>query len=118
MLAAVILALGACSHVTPKQPSAPGGAVAVPLARFYDQKLTFGSCKGYATTDADAKTFANDTFECARLEVPLGYENSGGRTAQIALLRVPAKGEPSKRIGSLLLNPGGLSFSGMSHAPW
>ncbi|MBW4459172.1 MAG: alpha/beta hydrolase [Nodosilinea sp. WJT8-NPBG4] len=75
----------------------------------------FGSCEGYATTDAE--TFANDTFECARLEVPLDYENPDGRTAQIALLRVPAKGEPSKRIGSLLLNPGGPGFSGMSHAP-
>jgi pimeloyl-ACP methyl ester carboxylesterase len=110
-VAAVMLLLlagaPAASAQTAQEPAAE-------LERFYNQELTFGSCEGYATTDADAETFANDTFECARLEVPLDYENPDGRTAQIALLRVPAKGEP---IGSLLLNPGGPGFSGMSHAP-
>lgn len=106
-----IMALAACVSFASSKPPVPAG-----LERFYNQKLTFGSCKGYATTDADAKTFANDTFQCARLEVPLDYKKPSGRTAQIALLRVPAKGKPSKRIGSLLLNPGGPGFSGMSHA--
>lgn len=48
--------------------------------------------------------------------MPLDYESLGGRTARIALLRVKAKGEPSKRLGSLLLNPGGPGISGMSYA--
>ncbi|WP_242056377.1 alpha/beta hydrolase [Nostoc sp. FACHB-152] len=116
MIGAVILVLSACGQPTFGYPSEPGGTIPAKLKRFYDQKLTFGSCEGYATTDADAKNFANDTFKCARLEVPLDYQNPGGRTAQIALLRVPAKGKPSKRIGSLLLNPGGPGYSGMSYA--
>jgi pimeloyl-ACP methyl ester carboxylesterase len=116
MIGAVILVLSACGQPTFGHPSEPGGKIPADLKRFYDQKLTFGSCEGYATTDADAKDFANDTFECARLEVPLDYQNPRGRTAQIALLRVPAKGKPSKRIGSLLLNPGGPGMSGMSYA--
>ncbi|MEH2364727.1 alpha/beta hydrolase [Nostoc sp.] len=116
MIGAVILVLSACGQPTLGHPSKPGVKVPAKLERFYNQKLTFGSCEGYATTDADAKDFANDTFKCARLEVPLDYQNPGGRTAQIALLRVPAKGKPSKRIGSLLLNPGGPGFSGMSYA--
>lgn len=116
MIGAVILVLSACGQPISGHPSNPG-EIPVGLERFYDQKLTFGSCEGYATTDADAKNFANDTFECARLEVPLDYQNPLGRTAQIALLRVPAKGKPSKRIGSLLLNPGGPGASGMSYAP-
>lgn len=107
MAVALMLTLGACGQPAPGQ--VPAG-----LERFYNQKLTFGACEGYATTDADAEAFADDTFECAQLEVPLDYENPDGRIAQIALLRVPAKGEP---IGSLLLNPGGPGFSGMSHAP-
>jgi pimeloyl-ACP methyl ester carboxylesterase len=86
------------------------------LERFYTQKLTFESCENYAITEADTTAFANDTYECARLEVPLEYENPDGRTMQIALLRVPARGEPSQRIGSLLLNPGGPGFAGMAHA--
>jgi pimeloyl-ACP methyl ester carboxylesterase len=116
MIGAVILVLSACGQPTLGHPSKPGVKVPAELKRFYDQKLTFGSCEGYATTDADAKTFANNTFKCARLEVPLDYQNPRGRTAQIALLRVSAKGKPSKRIGSLLVNPGGPGFPGTSHA--
>jgi pimeloyl-ACP methyl ester carboxylesterase len=89
---------------------------AVGLERFYTQTLLFESCENYAITEADAEAFANDAYECARLEVPLDYENPDGRTAQIALLRVPARGEPSTRIGSLLLNPGGPGSAGMLHA--
>ncbi len=105
------LVLGACSTSPSKGPSVPAG-----LERFYAQKLAFGPCKGYATTLADAETFANDAFQCARLEVPLDYKSPGGRTAQIALLRIRATGEPGKRVGSLLLNPGGPGFTGMGHA--
>lgn len=113
----VTLLPGACGGVSgPDNPSAPG-EVPAGLERFYAQKLTFGPCESYATTSADAKTFADDAFECARLEVPLDYESPDGRTAQVALLRAPATGDPAKRIGSVLLNPGGPGFSGMSHAP-
>lgn len=113
-LAAMTLALGACGgHSAGPQPP---GAVPPGLARFYQQELAFGPCDGYATTSEDAKLFADKSFTCARLEVPLDYQDPDGRTAQIALLRVTAKGEPSKRIGSILLNPGGPGFSGVSYA--
>ncbi len=114
MTGAALLALSACSQPVPEQPSP--GEIPAGLERFYTQELTFGPCADYATTDADAKAFANDTFQCARLEVPLDYENPDGRTAQIALLRVPARGEPGSRIGSILTNPGGPGFAGMSLA--
>ncbi|MGH3942974.1 MAG: alpha/beta fold hydrolase, partial [Pseudonocardiaceae bacterium] len=84
------------------------------LARFYDQELIFGPCAGYATTGADEQLFASDPrFECARLEVPLDYDDPGGATAQVAMLRVPARGES---IGSLLLNSGGPGGTGMNFA--
>lgn len=104
------LALSACGG-----SQAPGNSPEA-LGRFYSQTLNFGPCDSYATTDADAIAFANKDFKCARLEVPLDYEKPEGRTARIALLRVTAKGEPSKRLGSLLLNPGGPGASGMSYA--
>ena len=110
------MVLGACGgDSSPGKPQTPG-AVPQGLARFYDQALTFGPCDSYATTSADATTFADKRFSCARLEVPLDYQNPEGRTAQIALLRVTAKGQPATRIGSVLLNPGGPGFSGMSYA--
>ncbi|MBB5912227.1 pimeloyl-ACP methyl ester carboxylesterase [Nocardia transvalensis] len=103
----LVLALGACARSEPSGPETG-------LARFYDQKLSFGACEGYATTAADTRAFAGDPgFRCARVEVPLDYDNPGGRTAKIALLKVPARGE---RIGSLLLNPGGPGGPGMSMA--
>jgi pimeloyl-ACP methyl ester carboxylesterase len=115
MLGAMMLVLSVNGQLALAQPPA-SGEVPAGLERFYNQELTFGPCEGYATTDADAIDFANDTYECARLEVPLDYENPDGRTAQIALLRVPARGEPGIRIGSLLLNPGGPGLPGMWHA--
>lgn len=115
-LLALSLTLGACGGKSgPDRPQTPGD-VPPGLARFYDQQLTFGPCGSYATNDEDAKVFADPTLSCARLEVPLDYQNPDGRTAQIALLRVAAKGEPDKRIGSILLNPGGPGFSGMRYA--
>ncbi len=114
MTGTALLALSACSQPVPEQPSP--GEIPAGLERFYTQELTFGPCADYATTDADAKAFANDTVQCARLEVPLDYENPDGRTAQIALLRVPARGEPGSRIGSILTNPGGPGYPGMADA--
>ncbi len=115
MLGAMMLVLSVGGQPALGQPPAPG-EVPTGLERFYEQELTFGSCEDFATTDADAVAFANDTYECARLEVPLDYEDPDGRTAQIALLRVPARGAPGSRIGSLLVNPGGPGLAGMWHA--
>ena len=112
MLGAMMLVLSVGGQLALAQQPVLG-EVPAGLERFYEQELTFGPCDDYATTDIDAETFANDTYECARLEVPLDYDNPDGRTAQIALLRVPATGTP---IGSLLVNPGGPGFPGTSHA--
>lgn len=115
-LVALGLLLGACGgNGGPDRPQAPGD-IPPGLARFYNQQLTFGPCDGYATTDAQAKAYADKTLTCARLQVPLDYERPEGRTAQIALLRVAAKGEPDHRIGPILLNPGGPGFSSMGYA--
>ena len=50
-------------------------------------------------------------FQCATLQVPLDYSNPQGRSISLALLRKQAT-DPSRRIGSLLLNPGGPGGSG------
>ncbi|PSN15709.1 alpha/beta hydrolase [filamentous cyanobacterium CCT1] len=88
---------------------------AVELERFYTQELTFGSCEGFAATTLEEQLYV-DPFTCARLEVPLDYDDPTGETMQIAVLRLPAQGEPSERIGSLVINPGGPGGSGMQVA--
>jgi pimeloyl-ACP methyl ester carboxylesterase len=51
-------------------------------------------------------------FQCGNLQVPLDYTRVGGRTIAIALIRKPATVH-ARRIGSLLLNPGGPGESGI-----
>ena len=55
---------------------------------------------------------AKGAFECARVEVPLDYDKPNGTKISIALTRLPAA-DPSQRIGSLFLNPGGPGGSGV-----
>ena len=71
------------------------------LRRYYDQELTWDDCR--------------DGRECAELEVPLDYERPRGEAITLAVLRVPAT-EPDKRVGSLVVNPGGPGISGVDYA--
>ena len=82
--------------VTPQGP--PPGSEA--LSRFYTQRLDWTDCEG---------------AQCATLEVPVDYQNPQGDTIELALSRVPAR-KASKRIGSLVVNPGGPGGSGVDYA--
>ncbi len=53
--------------------------------------------------------------ECAALEVPLDDTVPDGPTIDVALSRVPAR-DPERRIGSLLVNPGGPGAPGADFA--
>ena len=53
--------------------------------------------------------------ECATLHVPMDYARPGDKRIDIALSRVPAT-DPTRRIGSLLVNPGGPGGAGRSLA--
>lgn len=75
------------------------------LEAFYGQDLTWESCLDFAVTAADVELFtAVDRAECTRLEVPVDYTEPDGETAQIAVSRLPARGES---LGALFTNPGG-----------
>ncbi|WP_223242834.1 alpha/beta hydrolase [Streptomyces sp. CBMA123] len=50
-------------------------------------------------------------YDCAVYPVPLDYDNPSGEKVGIAMMRRRAS-DPSKRIGSLFLNPGGPGGSG------
>ncbi len=51
-------------------------------------------------------------LQCGTVAVPLDYAHPADTTIQIALIRKPAT-SASRRIGSLLLNPGGPGVSGV-----
>ncbi|MGH3669606.1 MAG: alpha/beta hydrolase [Pseudonocardiaceae bacterium] len=93
----------------------PAGGVPAGLGRFYGQRLSWGACGAFARTPEDQKAYANPALQCAYLEVPLDYAQPNGQTIKLGLLRRSAS-EPARRIGSLVINPGGPGGSGMSTA--
>lgn len=113
-----VSALVACTAVAPgaASPAVSPGPGDPALAPYYDQKLSWGPCGPFATTADDRSTFANPAFDCARLQVPLDYADPGGRKAEIGVLRQKAA-DPARRIGSLVMNPGGPGASGMGLVP-
>ncbi len=55
------------------------------------------------------------TAQCATVRLPRDYDKPSGATVTVALLKRPAQ-EPSRRIGTLFLNPGGPGASGVEMA--
>ncbi|GAS93805.1 alpha/beta hydrolase family protein [Mycolicibacterium canariasense] len=111
---ASLILVGACGATGPVAIEATTGnsgtARPAELAAFYDQQVRFEPCASYARTTLDEKLFADARYDCARVQVPVDYQDPGGARAEIALLRVKARGD---RIGSLLVNPGGPGVAGM-----
>ena len=116
MAALAVLALSSCGvggDPEPELPSEPlaSASSAVPdraegapvraLRRYYGQELAWSGCR--------------DGQECAELEVPLDYERPRGETITLSVLRVAAT-EPDKRVGALVVNPGGPGISGVDYA--
>ena len=56
-----------------------------------------------------------DGFQCAEVPAPLDYGDPKGEQIGISVIRLPA-GDPSQRVGSLMLNPGGPGGSGLIYS--
>ncbi len=109
----LLLLTTACAQPGSAREPQATASFAPDLTQFHDQQLAFEPCAPYATTLANEALFANERFDCARMQVPLDYADPDGPRAEIALLRMKARGE---RIGSLVVNPGGPGGSGMRGA--
>jgi pimeloyl-ACP methyl ester carboxylesterase len=94
---ATALALVALSFTayTQSQPDYPRT-----LSGYYAQEINWKSC--------------NQDFKCATLAVPIDYEKLSTGTFEIALLKYEAR--TSKKLGSLIVNPGGPGGSGVDYA--
>lgn len=116
LVATVAMAVTGCSGagetggqaVPSAAPATATGPVPAGLDAFYSQTVSWGSCADFETDGPLASA-----LECARVTVPVNYDDPDGATAQIAISRSPATGD---RIGSLLVNPGGPGASGLSMA--
>jgi pimeloyl-ACP methyl ester carboxylesterase len=88
----------------------PATASASPEAAPAAPRLDWGAC---APDSAAAQ--AGD-FQCATAQVPLSYDDPGGRTITLSLVRRPAT-DPSTRLGTLFVNPGGPGGMGTVQVP-
>ncbi len=71
------------------------------LGDYYKQELDWSNCY--------------ENFECTILKVPIDYAKISTGTFDISVLRYKAQ-DPKRRIGSLIVNPGGPGSSGVDYA--
>ncbi|RDG36674.1 alpha/beta hydrolase [Streptomyces corynorhini] len=71
------------------------------LKKFYGQKIKWRAC-------------GVSGFQCATMKAPLDYAEPDGKQIDLAVSRKKATG-PGKRLGSLLVNPGGPGGSAIGY---
>ena len=71
------------------------------LSQYQEQKLNWDSCY--------------QNYECAYLQVPIDYADLESGSFSLSLLRFKAR-DQARRIGSLVVNPGGPGSSGVNYA--
>ncbi|MDQ1710653.1 MAG: hypothetical protein QOE45_103 [Frankiaceae bacterium] len=91
----------ATAATVPSATTSPAPALAATIARYGAATLSWKGC--------------GDGFECARLTVPRDYAAPAGGDVTISVIRLKAR-QQSRRIGSLVLNPGGPGGSGIEFA--
>ncbi len=96
-VALAVLAAG-CSGSAAGSAASPAPTT---LAGYYAQRLDWQPC--------------DDGFECARLLVPFDYARPSWRRFSLPVIKLPAA-DPSRRIGALVVNPGGPGGSGVQYA--
>ena len=96
-----LLVSGCSSGSSTPGASATGSSVSDDLAPYYGQKLRWRDC-------------GTEGFQCTTMKAPLDYGDPGDGEVKLAVSRKKATG-PGKRIGSLLVNPGGPGGSAVGY---
>ncbi|MFG2974486.1 alpha/beta hydrolase [Streptomyces sp. NPDC048331] len=99
---APLLATAGLIATTLSQLSVPQASADQPAPGYMSQKPAWHRCSAERPA----------TYECATLKVPLDYERPQGPTIDLAISRVKS-GNPTKRHGVMLINPGGPGTSGL-----
>jgi pimeloyl-ACP methyl ester carboxylesterase len=107
--AAVAVLVSACSGGSASTTASPApaspahiGPAPATLAQFYAQHLDWQPC--------------HNGFQCARVLVPFDYAHPGnGKRFSLPVIKLPAS-DSSRRVGALVVNPGGPGGSGVQYA--
>ena len=120
---AAALALAGCTSVDGNGryggdpiPGAPSPTTAAPAAPTISP-VTFNDCTSVIKPQVKDSPGGDRplTFGCGKLRVPLDYRAPSRKAIELFLLRVRLGGQ-QKRIGSLVVNPGGPGGSGVDAA--
>ena len=88
--------------------------IALSIAAYQQSKPDYPkTLTGYYAQEIDWKSCRQD-FQCATLAVPIDYTKLSTGTFEVALLKYEAR--TSKKLGSLIVNPGGPGGSGVDYA--
>lgn len=98
----------ASSSADPTVASTSPQPTSGPLARFYTQRIAWGTCAEFAP-DGD---YPPQRSDCGRLTVPVDYNRPDGPTASLAVFRLRAA---RASTGVLVTNPGGPGVSGVEY---
>ncbi|MCW4355354.1 alpha/beta hydrolase [Hoyosella sp. YIM 151337] len=122
LLFAGAVALAGCSAPDPAAPDAepedgaaealpdPGGDAPGELDAFYEQNVEWEPCDEYGDDLATSFSLVLLEFSCARVAVPLNYDDPDGEAVYVAIARRAAEGD---RLGALVVNPGGPGVGGV-----
>ena len=104
-VAAAVAALAGCTSSGSSDPAAASSG------------LSWHTCAQATVGPPGASGRPSGTaMKCASLQVPLSYADRGGRKITLALSEIPATAPAARRLGVLLVNPGGPGASGLQFA--
>jgi pimeloyl-ACP methyl ester carboxylesterase len=101
-MAVVVVTLASCTRVVGGRAVLAGPKIGSPVE--------WGGC--HVVTDGPAVKLPAGA-KCGKIAVPVDYNNLSGGAATLAMIRFPATG---RKIGSLVINPGGPGESGVEAA--
>jgi pimeloyl-ACP methyl ester carboxylesterase len=118
---AVLTAMLAVAAGTLVAAQSPAFAADSPAVAATASGVKWGPCRTYTDDELRPALHGHDLAavkrdisrrQCGTVTVPLDYRYPQGRQIQVAVTRFPAL-EPTKRLGALLLNPGGPGEAGV-----
>ncbi len=102
VISVIVLTVASCTRVV--------GGRAVLASPKIGQPVEWGPCR---VIGGDGKVKLPAGAQCGKIAVPVDYDHLGGDAATLAMMRFPATG---RKIGSLVINPGGPGESGIEAA--
>jgi pimeloyl-ACP methyl ester carboxylesterase len=113
-LAALAVAIGLVAAGTTTATAAPAAPSATSDTTSAEERARVDS------VDADIDWFdctnvVGPRFDCGTVDLPLDYDEPEGATTSVALLRYRTA-DPSRKVGTLFINPGGPGGSGVDIA--